>query len=123
MAFVPQSANDFPTLGWGVIDFLEANICTPQEPDKLITLTDEQARFILRMFELDPSTGERLIRRACLSLPKGYGKALALDTPIPTPDGWSTMAALQVGEQVFGEDGSPVTILGKSEVMTGNDCY
>ncbi len=33
----------------------------------------------------------------------GAGKALALDTPIPTPDGWSTMGDLQVGGQVFDE--------------------
>ena len=35
----------------------------------------------------------------------GAGKALALDTPIPTPDGWSTMGDLQVGGKVFDEHG------------------
>jgi len=27
----------------------------------------------------------------------GAGKALALDTPIPTPDGWTTMGEIKVG--------------------------
>src|SRR5690606_7694649 len=29
----------------------------------------------------------------------GLGKALALDTPLPTPDGWTTMGEVQVGDQ------------------------
>jgi hypothetical protein len=33
------------------------------------------------------------------------GRALALDTPIPTPDGWKTMADLEVGSRVFDETG------------------
>lgn len=32
---------------------------------------------------------------------------LALDTPIPTPSGWTTMAKLKVGDKVFGSDGQP----------------
>ena len=31
---------------------------------------------------------------------KGMGKALALDTPIPTPTGWTTMGELKVGDGV-----------------------
>ena len=33
----------------------------------------------------------------------GAGKALALDTPIPTPQGWTTMGEIQVGGEVFDE--------------------
>ena len=29
------------------------------------------------------------------------GKALALDTPVPTPAGWTTMGDLEPGDQVF----------------------
>src|SRR5918993_1891880 len=35
------------------------------------------------------------------------GKALALDTAVPTPSGWSSMGELQVGDQVFDENGQP----------------
>src|SRR6202011_1488179 len=35
------------------------------------------------------------------------GKALALDTPIATPDGWRTMGTLRIGDQVFDESGRP----------------
>lgn len=36
---------------------------------------------------------------------RGTGKALALDTIIPTPSGWTTMGELQVGDQVFDDQG------------------
>lgn len=42
-------------------------------------------------------------------------KALALDTPIPTPNGWTTMGSLHRGDTVFAPDGTPVSVLWKSE--------
>lgn len=53
----------------------------------------------------------------------GAGKALALDTPIPTPSGWTTMGSIQVGDQVIGSDGRPVTVTKTSEVMYSHKCY
>lgn len=41
-------------------------------------------------------------------------KGLAIDTPIPTPQGWTTMRRLQIGDRVFGGDGRACTILAKS---------
>lgn len=40
----------------------------------------------------------------------GGGKMLALDTPIPTPTGWTTMGELRAGEAVFGETGAPCRV-------------
>src|SRR5690242_3479929 len=51
------------------------------------------------------------------------GKALAVDTPIPTPHGWRTMGDLRVGDAVFGADGSPCRVLAATEVMLGRPCY
>ena len=51
------------------------------------------------------------------------GKALAVETPIATPDGWSTMGELQVGDRVFDEAGRPTKVVATSPVMTGRDCY
>jgi len=53
----------------------------------------------------------------------GAGKALAIDTPIPTPDGWSTMDQLRVGDRVFDEGGRPCTVVAATEVMHGRPCY
>ncbi|MEM7274367.1 MAG: replicative DNA helicase [Actinomycetota bacterium] len=51
------------------------------------------------------------------------GKALALDTPLPTPDGWTTMGAVQPGDQVFDERGVPCNVTYKSPVFRDHPCY
>ena len=53
----------------------------------------------------------------------GVGKALALDTPIATPSGWTTMGEVAVGDQVMGSDGRPTTVVAATEVMTDRPCY
>jgi len=51
------------------------------------------------------------------------GKALALDTPLPTPTGWTTMGEVAVGERLLGADGRPVTVVAATEVLHGRPCY
>jgi replicative DNA helicase len=51
------------------------------------------------------------------------GKALALDTPLPTPDGWTTMGAVQVGDYLIGADGKPTRVLAATDVMRGRPCF
>jgi replicative DNA helicase len=51
------------------------------------------------------------------------GKALALDTPLPTPAGWTTMAAVAAGDQLLGADGKPTRVVAATEVMHGRPCY
>jgi deoxycytidine triphosphate deaminase len=50
------------------------------------------------------------------------GKALAVDTEVPTPAGWRTMGTLQARDQVFSPSGEPTLVVGASEVMYGRDC-
>ena len=51
------------------------------------------------------------------------GKALDVDTPIPTPLGWKTMGDLQVGDQVFDETGNPTNITFVTEYQHNRNCY
>ncbi|PRC49360.1 replicative DNA helicase, partial [Mycobacterium sp. ITM-2017-0098] len=37
----------------------------------------------------------------------GMGKALRIETPLPTPTGWTTMADVAVGDELIGADGRP----------------
>jgi replicative DNA helicase len=53
----------------------------------------------------------------------GLGKALALDTPLPTPTGWTTMGEVAVGDQLLGADGRPTRVVAATEVMLGRPCY
>ncbi len=50
------------------------------------------------------------------------GKALAVDTPIPTPSGWRSMGSLRVGDEVFGLDGAPCRVLAATPEMPGRPC-
>ncbi|OBH84278.1 replicative DNA helicase [Mycobacterium scrofulaceum] len=53
----------------------------------------------------------------------GVGKALALDTPLPTPTGWTTMRDVAVGDELLGADGLPTRVVAATEVMLGRPCY
>src|SRR6185503_12185443 len=50
------------------------------------------------------------------------GKALAVDTPIPTPVGWRTMGELEPGDAVFDERGMPTTVVAATLPMTNRPC-
>ena len=51
------------------------------------------------------------------------GKALALDTPLPTPAGWTTMGDVAVGDELIGVDGKPTTVVAATDVVHGRPCY
>jgi hypothetical protein len=51
------------------------------------------------------------------------GKALALETPIATPTGWTTMENLQCGDQVYGVNGKPCNVVKAHDVLFDRDCY
>ena len=53
----------------------------------------------------------------------GVGKALALDTPLPTPTGWTTMGEVSVGDWLIGQDGKPTRVVAATNVMVGRPCY
>ena len=53
----------------------------------------------------------------------GVGKALALDTPLPTPTGWTTMRDVAVGDELLDADGLPTRVVAATEVMLGRPCY
>jgi replicative DNA helicase len=51
------------------------------------------------------------------------GKALALDTPLPTPAGWTTMGEVKVGDQLYDAAGRPTTVVAATDVMVDRPCY
>src|SRR4051812_28399933 len=53
----------------------------------------------------------------------GMGKALKLDTPLPTPTGWTTMGDVAVGDLLLGADGQPTWVVAATDVMLGRPCY
>src|SRR5215813_9267216 len=51
------------------------------------------------------------------------GKAVTLDTPLPTPSGWTTMGEVQAGDWLLGADGKPARVVAATDVMEGRPCY
>lgn len=52
----PSEPGEFPTLGWQVIDWIEAYLVIPDGPQRgtPMVLTDEQARHLLHVYRLNP---------------------------------------------------------------------
>jgi replicative DNA helicase len=51
------------------------------------------------------------------------GKALALDTPLPTPTGWTTMGEVAVGDLLLDASGRPTMVTAATDVMEGRPCF
>ena len=53
----------------------------------------------------------------------GGGKALPLDTPLPTPAGWTTMGDVQPGDLLFDEAGQPCSVLAAFDIIQNPESY
>lgn len=82
-----------------------------------------QEQVIRDIFGVVDANGKRQFRTAYVEIPKKNGKQLALDTPIPTPDGFTTMGELKVGDLVFDEKGKPCHVVAKSAVDDTEQAY
>ncbi|WP_405797101.1 replicative DNA helicase [Streptomyces sp. NBC_01506] len=51
------------------------------------------------------------------------GKALALDTPLPTPTGWTTMGEVRPGDLLLDATGRPTRVVAATDVMRDRPCY
>lgn len=90
---------------------------------KKFELIDWQERIIRDVFGVLKPNGYRQFNTCYVEIPKKMGKQLALDTPIPTPDGFTSMGDLKVGDTVFDENGSPCHVVAKSEVDDTEQAY
>ena len=82
-----------------------------------------QEQVIRDIFGIVDSNGKRQFRTAYIEIGKKNGKQLALDTPIPTPEGFTSMGDLQVGDIVFDENGQTCHVIAKSEVDDTEQAY
>ena len=119
----------WPTLGPQICNWIEDHLVFGPGDlrGQAAVIDDEKRYFVYRMYEVfpedHPQAGRRRFKRAALSLAKGTAKALDLDTPLPTPTGWTTMGAVQVGDYLLGADGKPCRVTATSPVYTDHTCY
>ena len=110
--------------GGRVIEFIEIHcrLTKGRWIGQPFVLQDWQKALLWRLFELR-ADGRRRYRWALIGVPKKQGKMLAVDTPIPTPQGWRSMGDLDVGDQIFDERGHPCTVVAVSAVNHDEDCH
>lgn len=77
-------------------------------------LTDNQREIVKQV--------EQGTRRIAIKSCHGSGKGLALDTPLPTPDGWTSMGQVRVGDELIDEAGQPCRVVYVSPIRN-LDCY
>ncbi len=53
----------------------------------------------------------------------GGGKALALDTPIATPSGWTSIGEIRPGDRVFDEVGRSCNVIAATPIQYGHPIY
>lgn len=82
-----------------------------------------QEQIVRDVFGVVKEDGNRQFRTAYVEIGKKNGKQLALDTPIPTPSGFTSMGDLKVGDIVFDENGKPCHVVAKSEVDDTEQAY
>lgn len=74
MPWKPSSPDDFPTLGWLVLDWWAEYLPSPRDTESPFVLTDSQARAVLEWFRLD-ERGNLVYRRGFSRRSKGRGKS------------------------------------------------
>ena len=95
---------------------------------------DKSLHFVTRRFKSNPEGYQLLrpvtgtyhyVKRMQELEAIGWSKdlPLALDTPVPTPDGWSTIGDLKYGDKVYDEGGKIRYVVGKSPIFQNPDVY
>ncbi len=58
-------------------------------------------------------------RRVAVKGPHGLGKAATLGTRLATPTGWTTIGEVEVGDEIYDENGKPCRVTWKSQIWNG----
>jgi len=105
----------------GFIEQLE--LTTGEWKGKKFKLLPWQSKIISDVFGTMRPDGYRQYNTVYIEIPKKNGKALALDTPLPTPTGWTTMGEVKIGDTLFDENGKQCKINFVTEIQNNHPCY
>ena len=106
-----------------MIDFIETlKIPEGMYQGQPFVLREWQKDIIRGVYSPVYEDGFRVVRKAIYSVAKKNGKGLSLDTPLPTPSGWTTMRDVTVNDILYDENGNQCTVLFESDIKN-IDCY
>lgn len=90
---------------------------------KIITLDSGFVTINLYPFQKEAILDIHNNRFVIVKAGRQVGKALDIKTPILTPDGWTTMGDLKVGDRIYGTDGNPTEVTFATDIMHDHECY
>ena len=100
------------------VEFIERFCVIPSGKLGVKFILEPYERMIVElMFGFVDENEKRQFQYVLVEVARKNGKALSLDTEIPTPDGWKLMRDIHAGDYVFGQDGKPSKVLVESEVF------
>ena len=100
------------------VRFIERFCCQPEgRVGQHIVLQPFQLFWIEVCFGFVDENGFRQFSEVFNLRGRKNGKALSLDTEIPTPSGWRSMEDIHAGDYVFGLNGAPVRVRFESEIF------
>lgn len=102
MPWKPEHDDDFPSLGWELLDWWTDYLPAPNDESEPLVFTDEQAILLVDWYALDPATGRFIHRRGCSRRSKGRGKS-----PVEAAKGIAELAG-PVRFAGWDADGRPV---------------
>jgi len=106
-----------------LITFTELTMPDPAAPEDA-TRTRYQAQYFHRALAAALQEVESgRIKRLIVTFPPRHGKALALDTPIPTPKGWVQIQDLKPGDELFDARGDITRVVAVSPVWRDRDVW
>ncbi len=73
--------------------------------------------------EIMDTLSDPMVREVVWMAASQVGKALALDTALPTPEGWTTMGDVGIGDLLYDERGQPCRVTLATEIQQGRPCY
>jgi hypothetical protein len=74
MPWKPQHPDDFPSLGWALLDWYAEFLPSPRDPASPLLFPDGHAMTVVEWYRLDDQ-GRRVYRRGYSRRSKGYGKS------------------------------------------------
>jgi deoxycytidine triphosphate deaminase len=98
------------------------DVKVPQEELTELVEVDDDHPFVLHPGEFVLGSTLERVKLPDDLVARLEGKALALDTEVPTSQGWRTMADLEPGDLVFDEDGFPTVVLAATPPMLRRPC-
>ena len=109
-----------------VIQFIECLKHTKGEfhgkPFKLLPWQEKIVRDVFGTVR-DEQPDMRQFNQVYIEIGKKNGKQLALTTCLPTPEGWTSMNDIRIGDRVFDEQGKPCNVVALSEIDDTEQCY